>query len=94
MSFLRLEKVLSEVPGARNDGGSYLLGEEQDVTLYVSLGDEVLQIARVSRIELKAEMAVVLTHKGERFFIPPERVVALKTGAQTKTVASGAGFRA
>jgi hypothetical protein len=94
MSFLRLEKVLATLPGARAEGNAFLLSEEQDVTLYISLGDEVLQIARASRVELTTEMTTVITHKGERFFVPPERVVALKSGAQTKAVAAGAGFRA
>ena len=94
MSHLRLDKVLAELPGARKDGNGYLLSEDMDVTLYISLGEEVLQIARASRVELSAEMAVVLTHKGERFFVPPERLVALKTGAQAKTMPAGAGFRA
>lgn len=94
MAYLRLDKVLAELPGVKKDGSAVLLSEELDVTLYASLGDEVLQIARASRIELNAELIVILTHKGERFYLPPDRLVALKTGNSTKSVAASAGFRA
>ena len=94
MAHLRLDRVLEGISGARKDGGAFTLPEELDVTLYVSLGDEVLQIARVSRVEPTTEVLTVVTHKGERFFLPPERVIGLKTGATTKPVALGAGFRA
>jgi len=94
MAHLSLDKVVTELPGAKKDGAAFLLSEEHDVTLYASLGEEVLQIARVSRIELGNEMVTVHTHKGERFFVPPERIVALKAGAPTRTAALGAGFRA
>ena len=39
------------------------------------------------------EVVVVLTHKGERFYLPTDRFVALKTGSATKTSIS-TGFRA
>jgi hypothetical protein len=94
MAYLRLDKVLAELPGVKKDGNAVLLSEELDVTLYASLGDEVLQISRASRVELGAELVVVLTHKGERFYLPPDRLVALKTGATAKSVAASAGFRA
>ena len=94
MSHLRLEKALAEVQGVRKDGNAFLLGEELDVTLYASLGEEALQIARVSRVDLGVEIATISTHKGERFFVPPERLIAMKTGVPSKTVASSAGFRA
>jgi len=94
MAHLSIEKALAGLPGIRKDGAAYLLGEELDVTLYASLGEEVLQIVRVSRLDLTSEMATVLTHKGERFFLPPERLVAMKAGAQTKVASGSAGFRA
>jgi hypothetical protein len=95
MAYLKLDKALAELQGARKDGAAFLLGEDLDVTLYASLGEEVLQISRVSRIDLGAEMLTVWTHKGERFFLPPERLVALRAGSAKKpTVGSSAGFRA
>ena len=93
MAHLALDKVLETLPGARKDGAAFHLPEELDVTIYVSLGEEVLQIARASRVELGAVLNV-LTHKGERFYLPPERVIGLKTGVSHKPVALGAGFRA
>ncbi len=94
MAHLKLDKALSELSGARKDGGSILIAEEMDVTFYASLGEEVLQIARVSRVDPGAELVTIWTHKGERFFVPPERLVAMKAGAPSKAVGSSAGFRA
>jgi hypothetical protein len=99
MTHLLLEHVLETLPGARKDGAAFLLAEELDVTLYVSLGEEVLQISRASRVEFSGtasngRVLSVLTHKGERFYLPPERVIGLKTGVTHKPVALGAGFRA
>lgn len=93
MAHLRLENVLSELPGVRKDGAAYLFSEELDVTLYASVGEETLQVSRASRIELGPEVVVVLTHKGERFYLPTDRFVALKTGSAAKTSIS-TGFRA
>jgi hypothetical protein len=94
MTHLSLDKVLGDLPGAKKDGAAYLLSEEHDVTIYASLGEEVLQIARASRVELSGDLAVVLTHKGERYYIAADRVVALKTGNVARTAAGSAGFRA
>jgi hypothetical protein len=94
MAHLRLDKVLAELPGVKKDGAAFLISEELDVTLYATLGQENLQIARVSRVDLASEVATILTHKGERFFLPPELFVALKASAPQKTSSGGAGFRA
>ncbi len=94
MAHLRLDHVLNQLPGVKKDGAAFLLSEELDVTLYATLGEENLQISRVSRVEISNELATVITHKGERFFLSPELFVLLKTGAPPKTTLGGAGFRA
>jgi hypothetical protein len=94
MAHLKLDKALAELSGVRKDGSAFLLAEELDVTLYASLGEEVLQIARVSRLDPGPEMVTISTHKGERFFLPPERLVAMKAAAPSKAAAGSAGFRA
>jgi hypothetical protein len=94
MAHLRLDKALGELPGVRKDGTAFLLSEDADITLYASLGEEVLQIARVARVDAGPEMVAVSTHKGERFFLPPERLIALKAAAPPRTVNGSAGFRA
>lgn len=94
MAHLRLEKVLGDLPGVKKDGNAFLLAEEMDISLYATLGQENLQISRVSRVDLTPEIATVLTHKGEKYFLPPEHFVLLKAGAPAKTSLGGAGFRA
>jgi hypothetical protein len=94
MAHLRLDKALGELPGVRKDGTAFLLSEEADITLYASLGEEVLQIARVARVDVTNEMIAVSTHKGERFYLPPERLIVLKAAAPQRAVSGSAGFRA
>ncbi len=94
MAHLVLEGVLGGLTGVRKDGPAYLLAEELEVTIYATVGDEPLQIVRVSRVEIHPTMVVIHTHKGERFYLPPEHVAALKSGVILKTPPAGAGFRA
>jgi hypothetical protein len=94
MAHLKLDKALADLQGVRKDGSSFLLSEEQDVTFYAALGQEVVQVTRVSRVDPTPEMVTIWTHKGERFFVPPEHIVAIKAGAPAKVAVGSAGFRA
>jgi hypothetical protein len=93
MPHLVLSKILDGAHGVKKDGASWHLPEELDATLYVALGQEVLQVARVSRVEAGNEVVSVTTHKGERFYFPPEQVVGLKLGGEGKAARTAAGFR-
>ncbi len=95
MAFLSLSKVLDGAPNVKKDGASYTIGEDSDVSLFVTLGREAMQIVRISKIELGAEAVVVSTHKSERFYFPPDLIVGLQVGGSEKRAnkGGGAGFR-
>jgi hypothetical protein len=93
MAFLLLGKILDGAPGVKKEGTVFLIAEEVDATAFISLGQEVLQIQRLSRVELGSDFLRLTTHKGEAFFFPPEEVVGFKFGAPERASRPSAGFR-
>jgi hypothetical protein len=92
MAFLMVGKILDGAPGVKKDGTTYNIPEEVDATLFVALGQEVLQLPRVGKVDVGADAVRLTTHKGETFFFPPDHVVGVKLGAPEKTAKHGAGF--
>ncbi len=89
---LSIEKVLSTAPQVKKDGSAYVVAEEADAIAYVALGQDVLQIARLARVELSSEVTLH-TYKGERFYFAAEQVVGFKFGGpEAKHRVAGAGF--
>ncbi len=94
MPHLLLFKILEGLPLAKRDGAAYLLSEEAEATAFISMGQEILSIPRLARVESGAEVVVLTTYRGERFFFPPEQVVGLKLGGRESGMArTGAGFK-
>lgn len=95
MPLIHVAKILEALPGVKKDGAAYAIAEEQDAQAFINLGQEVLQIPRLARVEITADLVTLSTHKGERFFFPPDLLVGLKLGASTsKSPRSNAGFSA
>jgi hypothetical protein len=92
MAFLMLGKVLDAAPGVKKDGSTYVVPEEVDATVFVAIGEEVVQLARVARVEIGADAVRFSTHKGELFFFPPENVMGVKLGAPERGAKHSAGF--
>jgi hypothetical protein len=80
MPHLLIGKVLESAPGVKKDGTAWLLPEELDANAYVALGVEVLQIPRLSRVDITGDVVTLLTSKNERFYFPPEQIVGLRLG--------------
>jgi hypothetical protein len=89
---LNVGKILDSAPNVKKDGTTYHIPEEVDATLFVALGQEVLQLPRVSRVDPGVEVVRVATHKGETFFFPGENLVGVKFATPEKAHRSGAGF--
>lgn len=87
-----LEAVLGELRGAKKDGGTYIVAGDQSVTFYASLGRELVQIGRVTRVEIRKELIVVETAKKEHYYLLPDTIEALRT-EPTPEPSKGAGFR-
>ena len=89
---LPIDKILQSAPQVKKDGNAYVIPEEVDATAYVALGQEVLQIPRIMRVELSSE-AVFVTHKGERFYFAAEQIVGFRFGGpEARNKHAGAGF--
>jgi hypothetical protein len=89
---ISIEKILSSAPQVKKDGNAWVIAEEADAIAYIALGHDVLQIARLSRVELSSEITLS-TYKGERFYFAAEQVVGFRFGGpEAKSRASGAGF--
>src|SRR5207249_10356593 len=71
MAFLMVGKILDSAPGVKKDGNTYNIPEEVDATAFVAIGQEVLQLPRVAKVEITADAVRLATHKGEVFFFPP-----------------------
>jgi hypothetical protein len=89
---LPIDKILQSAPQVKKDGNAYVIPEEVDATAYVALGQEVLQIPRIMRVELSTE-ALFITHKGERFYFAAEQIVGFRFGGpEARNKYAGAGF--
>lgn len=89
---LSIEKVLTSAPMVKKEGNAYSFPEELEAAAYVALGQDALQVQRISRIELSSEV-IFHTHKGERFYFAAEHIVGFKFGTvESKNKLGGAGF--
>jgi hypothetical protein len=93
MPHLLIGKILETTSTVKKDGAAWLVPEELDGNAYVAIGAEVLQIPKLSRIEVAADVVTFTTYKNERFFFPPEQVVGLRLGGpEAHRARSQAGF--
>jgi hypothetical protein len=78
-----LVELLSATEGVRpetgkKEGGGLLLDPSMEATLYAGIGGELLQVAKVTRIEIQGRFVMAETQKGERFFLDGETVKGVK----------------
>jgi hypothetical protein len=89
---LPIDKILQSAPQVKKDGNAYVIPEEVDATAFVAMGQEVLQIPRIQRVELSAEV-VFVTYKSERFYFAAEQVCGFRFGGpEARSKSGGAGF--
>ena len=92
-----LQKVLESEAGVRReDKGSYLIGDELDLTVHIEMGHEAVSIVRVRRVTIAAAVAPLLlfeTHKNERIYISGDTGVrALKFAPNESGKKASTGF--
>ncbi len=92
MPQINLARILEKSPGVKREGDAFVLPEELDANAYVTIGQEVLQIPRLSRVELTGDLITLTTHKNERFYFAPEQMAGLKLGGDAKAGRPSAGF--
>jgi hypothetical protein len=88
------EIILSilESEAAESKGGAAILREDRDVTAFVSAPGEVLNVARIVRVELKDKFVALQTAKDERFVFAYEDVLGFKFATAATIKDRSAGF--
>ena len=87
-------RILDAVPGMRKEGQSYVVPEEVDVAVLLSMPSEVITVPRVAHLDTMNELLVIMTHKGERFVFPLDVLVGVKSQqGEKRSGARSAGFR-
>jgi hypothetical protein len=94
MALIQMNKIFDSVEGVRREGAAYLIPEELEVSAFISVGREALEITRLAKIEASVDCVQFITHKGERFFFPPDVVLGVKLGAMAKRQPRASGFQA
>lgn len=90
----QVQKVLDGEAGVKAEGkGTYVIGEEIELTVLLDMGQEPLSVARVRRLTVQADLLTLETHKGERVYTSAS-VRALKLSLSDAGKARGAGFLA
>ena len=88
------EIILSilESEGADAKGGTLTFREDREVTAFVSAPGEILNVARVVRVDLKDKYVTLQTAKDERFAFPYEAILGFKFATATNVKDRSAGF--
>jgi len=64
--------------GLHRDGDTFSVPANLSVTAYLDVGQESLIVDRVARLQLFAELAVITTHRKERYAVEVEAVRAIR----------------
>jgi hypothetical protein len=88
------EIILSilESEGGEAKGSALTLREDREVTAFVSAPGEVLNVARIVRVELKDKFVVLQTAKDERFAFSYDDVLGFKFATAANVKDRSAGF--
>jgi len=88
------EIILSilETEGAESKGGTLAFREDREITAFVSSPGEILNVSRVSRVELKDKFVILQTAKDERFVFVYEDVLGFKFSTAMNVKDRSAGF--
>lgn len=82
-----------EAAGIKGVGGVHAVGEERDATCYVSTPGELLNIARVVKIDLRGAYLALQTAKDEHYFFAYDAILGFRLtgGPSGKERATGFG---
>jgi hypothetical protein len=88
------EIILSilESEGAEAKGSTLTLREDREVTAFVAAPGEVLNVARIVRVELKDKFVILQTGKDERFVFAYDGVLGFKFATTAAVKDRSAGF--
>ena len=85
-----LKDLLDRLPGARPQPGDvWALGGTMEASLFAEAGAEMLTIARVERVELRPDYAVLVGAKGEMLFFPYDKIAGLRIESRDGPASGG-----
>jgi hypothetical protein len=82
----------SEGADQKGGAGSLTFREDREVSAFVGAPGEVMNVARVVRIELKDKFVTLQTAKDERFAFSYDQVLGFKFSAASSVKERSAGF--
>lgn len=74
--------------GLGRDGDAFITPAGLTVTVYLRIAEEALVVDRVMRIEVGSELAVVITHRKERYAVELDAIAAVRFHPES----GGAGY--
>jgi hypothetical protein len=81
-----------EGEGAEQKGGALALPEDREATCFVSSPGELMNVARVVRVDLKDKFIVLYTAKDDRFAFVYEDILGFKLSGSVAVKERSAGF--
>ena len=81
-----------ESEGAETKGSTLSFRDDREVTCFVSAPGELLNVARVVRVDVKDKFVALQTAKDERFLFAYEDILGFKLAALTTVKDRSAGF--
>jgi hypothetical protein len=81
-----------ETEGAETKGSVLAFREDREVTCFVSSPGELLNVARIIRVDLKDKFVSLQTAKDERFTFAYEDILGFKFAAAVSNKDRSAGF--
>ena len=81
-----------EAEGIKATGGVHVVGEERDATCYVSTPGDLLNVARVVRIDLRGPYLGLKTAKDELYFFAYEAILGFRLAGGPSGKERAAGF--
>ncbi len=67
-----------EAEGIKGTGGVHVIGEDRDATCYVSTPGDLLNVARVVKVDLRGRFLGLQTAKDEHYFFAYEAVLGFR----------------
>jgi hypothetical protein len=68
--------------GLAREGEAFVVPTGLSVTVYLDIADEALIVDRVSRVEVGTEIAMVVTHRRERYACELDSICAVRFHAE------------
>lgn len=64
--------------GLTRDGEAFVVPSGLSVTVYLGIGQESLIVDRIARLEVGGEIAVLVTHRRERYAVELDAISAVR----------------